>query len=309
MLVVACPGQGAQKPGFLNSFLDLPGFRDALTAMGDAAELDLVAHGTLSDEDTIKDTAVAQPLLVASAIATYRQIFDGAGAGHADVPAFVAGHSVGEIAAAAIAGIWSDTDAMTFVSARARGMAQASAATPTGMAAVVGGDAAEVANAIETASLTAANVNGAGQTVAAGSLENIDRLVANPPEGARVVPLKVAGAFHTEYMAPAQAPLRELVQTLTVSDPTIRIVSNRDGQPVASGREYVDTLVSQVTNSVRWDLCQATLLDVGVTGLLELTPGGTLTGLAKRAMKGVETLAIKSAEDLDTAREFVRTHA
>lgn len=304
MLVVACPGQGAQKPGFLNSFLESSSFRETIEAAGQACGIDLVSHGTQSDEETIKDTAVAQPLLVASAIATFNELFT-----DDSLPQFVAGHSVGEIGAAAIAGVLSAEDAMKFVHVRAQGMADASNAQPTGMAAVVGGVAEDVIAAIEAAGLAPANVNGGGQIVAAGSLEAIEKFADNPPERARVIPLKVAGAFHTEYMKSAQAPLAEMAAGLEVHDPRISILSNRDGRAVESGREYVDALVSQVTNPVRWDLCQATLVEAGVTGLIELAPGGTLTGLAKRAMKGVETLAVKSAEDLEGAREFVRTHA
>lgn len=305
MLVVACPGQGAQKPGFLTSFLESPTFKQSIEAASDACGIDLVAHGTESDEETIKDTAVAQPLLVAASIATFNELF----AQEDARPQFVAGHSVGEIGAAALAGILSAEDAMKFVRVRAEGMAEASAAEPTGMAAVVGGVADDVFAAIEAAGLAPANVNGGGQIVAAGSVEKIEKFVENPPERARVIPLKVAGAFHTDYMKSAQAPLAELAQGLTANDPQISILTNRDGSVVESGREYVDALVSQVTSPVRWDLCQETLVNAGVTGLIELAPGGTLTGLAKRAMKGVETLAIKSAADLEGAREFVRTHA
>lgn len=304
MLVVACPGQGAQKPGFLNSFLESPSFRETIEAAGHACGIDLVEHGTQSDEETIKDTAVAQPLLVASAIATFNEVF-----ADDSLPQFVAGHSVGEIGAAVVAGILSAEDGMKFVNVRAQGMAEASNAQPTGMAAVVGGVAEDVISAIEEAGLAPANVNGGGQIVAAGSLEAIEKFAANPPERARVIPLKVAGAFHTDYMKSAQAPLADMAAGLEVQDPRISILSNRDGQTIQSGREYVDALVSQVTSPVRWDLCQATLVEAGVTGLIELAPGGTLTGLAKRSMKGVETLAIKSAEDLEGAREFVRTHA
>ena len=216
---------------------------------------------------------------------------------------------MGEIAAAQIAGILSPADAMTFVSVRAQGMAAASALEPTGMAAVVGGVSDDVLAAIAAAGLTPANVNGGGQTVAAGSLSGIEQLVANPPERARVIPLKVAGAFHTEYMSPAQAELATTAQSITAQDPTTSILTNADGTVVTDGRAYVDLLVGQVTHPVRWDLCQATMLDAGVTGFLELVPGGTLTGLAKRAMKGVETFAVKSADDVDGARAFIAAHS
>ncbi|GAA4283859.1 ACP S-malonyltransferase [Brevibacterium daeguense] len=304
MLVIACPGQGAQKSGFLGSWLELPGFAATIDELTESSGIDLRRHGTESDDETIKDTAVAQPLLVASAIAAFRELF-----ADQPLPQVIAGHSVGEIAAAQLAGILDAEAAMDFVRVRATGMAEASAATPTGMAAVVGGEPEAVLAAIEAAGLAPANVNGGGQTVAAGSLEDIDRLVANAPERARVIPLKVAGAFHTEYMASAQQPLSELAAGLSPHDPEISILTNADGRRVDSGSEYLDLLVNQVTNPVRWDLCQQQLLDMGVTALIELVPGGTLTGLAKRAMKGVETLALKSADDLEAARAFVQSHA
>ncbi len=304
MLVIACPGQGAQKAGFLSSWLELPGFRASLEELSEAGRIDLAAHGTESDDETIKDTSIAQPLLVGSAIAAYREITR-------DLPSpnFLAGHSVGEIGAAALAGIFDPADAMRFVHIRATGMAEASAATPTGMAAVVGGVAEDVIAAIEAAGLAPANVNGGGQIVAAGALEAIAAFQENPPERARVIPLQVAGAFHTSYMASAQPALARFAADVTVHDPQITILSNADGAAVADGRAYVDTLVSQVTHPVRWDKCQETLLAAGVTGLLELVPGGTLTGIARRALKGVETYAVKSAQDLDGARAFVSAHA
>ncbi|OFT25537.1 ACP S-malonyltransferase [Brevibacterium sp. HMSC08F02] len=303
MLVVACPGQGAQKSGFLTPFMEIDGFKQTIASASEAVGLDLIAHGTTSDDETIKDTAIAQPLLVASAIASAREVLGDT------APSFYAGHSVGEIGAAALAGILTDSDAMNFVGVRSRGMAQASKAVPTGMAAVIGGVQDDVLAAIEAAGLQPANVNGGGQIVAAGALENIDKLKDNPPERTRVIPLQVAGAFHTDFMASAQPELQELADSLNPNDPTVSILSNRDGRPVENGREYVQSLVSQVTSPVRWDLCQQTLVEAGVTGLLELLPGGTLTGIARRGMKGVETFALTSADQLDEARAFVTAHA
>lgn len=303
MLVVACPGQGAQKSGFLTPFLEIDSFKQTIASASEAVGLDLIAHGTTSDDETIKDTAIAQPLLVASAIASAREVLGDT------APSFYAGHSVGEIGAAALAGILTDSDAMNFVGVRSRGMAQASKAVPTGMAAVIGGVQDDVLAAIEAAGLQPANVNGGGQIVAAGALENIDKLKDNPPERTRVIPLQVAGAFHTDFMASAQPELQELADSLNPNDPTVSILSNRDGRPVENGREYVQSLVSQVTSPVRWDLCQQTLVEAGVTGLLELLPGGTLTGIARRGMKGVETFALTSADQLDEARAFVAAHA
>ena len=304
MLVTACPGQGAQKAGFLSSWLELPGFSDTVDTLAEASGVDLRAHGTTSDDATITDTAIAQPLLVASAIAAHAEI-----CGNTLTTDLVAGHSVGEIGAAAIAGILSSTDAMTLVRTRGTAMAEAAAAAPSGMAAVVGGDPEDVHAAISAAGLEPANVNGGGQTVAAGAQERIEAFAANPPERARVIPLKVAGAFHTSYMAPASDAVASVAQTLQTADPAVTILTNSDGTAVASGADYLQLLVSQVTSPVRWDLCQQTLVERGVTGILELVPGGTLTGLAKRAMKGVEVFPVKSAADVDGAREFVRAHS
>ncbi|WP_137825493.1 ACP S-malonyltransferase [Brevibacterium sp. 2SA] len=301
MLVITCPGQGAQKSGFLESFLELETFSAQIDDLAAASGIDLRAHGTTSDDETIKDTALAQPLLVAAAIACAAEL--------GVTPDVVAGHSVGEIAAAQIAGILTPADAMRFVAVRGAGMAEAAAATPTGMSAVVGGEPADVLAAIDAAGAAPANVNGGGQTVAAGALTNLETLAENPPERARVIPLPVAGAFHTEYMAPAVPALTETATELTVTDPSLPILTNSDGSVVDSGAAYVDLLVTQVTNPVRWDLCQETLQRLGVTGLIELVPGGTLTGIARRALKGVETYPIKSAADLDGAREFAAAHA
>lgn len=283
--------------------MEIDSFKQTIASASEAVGLDLIAHGTTSDDETIKDTAIAQPLLVASAIASAREVLGDT------APSFYAGHSVGEIGAAALAGILTDSDAMNFVGVRSRGMAQASKAVPTGMAAVIGGVQDDVLAAIEAAGLQPANVNGGGQIVAAGALENIDKLKDNPPERTRVIPLQVAGAFHTDFMASAQPELQELADSLNPNDPTVSILSNRDGRPVENGREYVQSLVSQVTSPVRWDLCQQTLVESGVTGLLELLPGGTLTGIARRGMKGVETFALTSADQLDEARAFVTAHA
>ena len=301
MLAITCPGQGAQKSGFLSSFLELDAFSAQIDELSTASGIDLRLHGTESDDETIKDTALAQPLLVASAIACAAEL--------GITPDYVAGHSVGEIAAAQIAGILSPADAMRFVAVRGAGMAAAAAATPTGMSAVVGGEPDDVLAALEAAGVSPANINGGGQTVAAGSLDGLNTLAENPPERARVIPLPVAGAFHTDFMAPATAELTATASGLEVSDPTVSILTNSDGTVVTEGRDYLERLVKQVTNPVRWDLCQETLLNAGITGMIELVPGGTLTGIARRAMKGVETFAIKSAADLDGAREFAAAHA
>ena len=305
MLVIACPGQGSQTPGFLAPWLEVTGVADRAAALSDVAGIDLVAHGTTSDEETIKDTAVAQPLIVAAGLLTHGLLATD-GRSPADV---LAGHSVGEITAAGAAGVLDDAAAMRFVRERSQGMAAASATTPTGMSAVLGGDPAEVLATIERHGLTPANTNAVGQVVAAGTLEQLAALAAEPPAKARVIPLKVAGAFHTEHMAPAVETLRTLAGGLSPADPTTRVVSNRDGEVVSTGSEIVERLVAQVTSPVRWDLCSAAFADLGVTGFIELAPAGTLAGLAKRALPGVEILAVTSPDDLEAAERMIRDHA
>ncbi|AXH95030.1 ACP S-malonyltransferase [Ornithinimicrobium avium] len=307
MLVIVAPGQGSQSPGFLGPWLDLPGFRDLLEQLSDVGGLDLVAHGTTSDEDTIKDTAVAQPLIVAAGLATLRTLFaDPAQTGRA--VSAVAGHSVGEITAAAAAGVLGPEEAMIFVSERGRGMAQAAAAGPTGMSAVLGGDAEEVLATLARHGLTPANLNGAGQVVAAGTLQQLAALQEDPPAGARVIPLKVAGAFHTHHMQPAVDRLAALAEGLSPTDPQVTLLSNADGRPVANGQQVLARLVAQVSSPVRWDLTMQTFAELGATGLIELAPAGTLVGLAKRGLRGVETLALKTPDDLDAARRMVGEH-
>lgn len=306
MLVIVCPGQGSQTPGFLAPWLELPIFRERLESLSDVAGLDLVAHGTTSDAETIKDTAVAQPLIVAAGLAAVPTLFP-----HGDLGASAgasAGHSVGEITAAALAGVLTDADAMAFVRERGRGMADASAVAPTGMSAVLGGDPAEVAQTLERHGLTAANANGAGQVVAAGTAEQLAALSADPPAKARVIPLQVAGAFHTVHMAPAVEALGEQARGFTTSAPSVPLVSNTDGAVLRDGAAVLARLVSQVSNPVRWDLCMKTFADLGVTGLIELPPAGTLVGLAKRGLPGVETLALKTPDDLEAAQRMVREH-
>ncbi|MGP9527938.1 ACP S-malonyltransferase [Arthrobacter sp. S41] len=304
MLAIVCPGQGSQTPGFLAEWLEVEGVADHLATLSQITERDLTAHGTVSDEETIKDTAVAQPLIVAAGLVTARALFgDSLPAG-----VIVAGHSVGEITASALAGALDEADAMNFVKVRANAMAQAAAATPTGMAAVLGGDPDEVLAALESFGLTPANANGGGQIVAAGTLEQLAALGENPPVKARVIPLKVAGAFHTAHMQPAVGTLAELAGTITPKDPASTLLSNFDGQPVADGSANLDSLVAQVSRPVRWDLCMETLAAAGVTGVLELAPAGTLVGLARRGLKGVKTLAVKTPADLEAAQAFIAEH-
>ncbi|WP_318218404.1 ACP S-malonyltransferase [Streptomyces sp. SCL15-6] len=303
MLVLVAPGQGAQTPGFLTEWLDLPGAADRVAAWSDAIGLDLAHYGTKADADEIRDTSVAQPLLVAAGLLSAAALGD-------VTPGAVAGHSVGEITAAAFAGVLDDTAALTLVRRRGLAMAEAAAVTETGMSALLGGDPGVSVAHLEQLGLTPANMNGAGQIVAAGTLKQLAALNEDKPEGVRkVVPLKVAGAFHTHHMAPAVDKLAEAAKELTPADPRVTYVSNKDGRAVAGGAEVLERLVGQVANPVRWDLCMETFKELGVTALIEVCPGGTLTGLAKRALPGVKTLALKTPADLDAARALVAEQA
>jgi [acyl-carrier-protein] S-malonyltransferase len=303
VLVLVAPGQGAQTPGFLTPWLDLPGAADRLAGWSDAIGLDLAHYGTQADADAIRDTAVAQPLLVAAGLLSAAALGE-------VTPGAVAGHSVGEITAAAFAGVLDDTAALQLVRKRGLAMAEAAAITRTGMSALLGGDPETTVVHLEKLGLTAANVNGAGQIVAAGTLEQLAELAENKPEGVRkVIALKVAGAFHTQHMAPAVDALAKAAEELAPADPKLTYVSNKDGKAVATGDEVVARLVGQVAHPVRWDLCMETFKELGVTALLEVCPSGTLTGLAKRALPGVKTLALKTPDDLDAARELIAEHS
>lgn len=306
MLIITAPGQGAQTPGFLAPWLELPGVAERLGAASELAGCDLIRFGTTASADEIKDTAVAQPLLVAAAIVAASVL---PGGDQGDVPADVAaGHSVGELAAGVIAGVLAADDAMRLVGVRGRAMAAAAAIEPTGMTAVLGGDQDAVLAAIARCGLTAANVNGAGQIVAAGTLAELEAFAADPPAGARLRPLQVAGAFHTRHMAPAVAALRDAAADVTATDPAITLLSNADGAAVTTGKEWLDRIVAQVAAPVRWDLCMKTMADLGVTALIELPPAGTLTGLARRALPGVATVALKTPDDLTAARSLLAEH-
>jgi len=302
VIVVVCPGQGSQTPGFLAPWLAEPGFAERLDALSAAAGLDLAAHGTVSDADTIRDTAVAQPLIVAAGLLTLEALLAD---GRASRIGGIAGHSVGEITAAAGAGVLTGTDAMGFVAERGRSMAEAAALEPTGMSAVLGGDEAGLLARLDELGLEPANFNGGGQIVVAGSVDALEQLKAEPPAGARVVPLQVAGAFHTRYMKPAVERLATVAEGLSPTDPALPIWTNRDGSVVASGAEFLELLVGQVSSPVRWDRCMASFAAAGVTGIIELAPAGALVGLAKRGLKGVPTVAVKTPDDLPAAIELI----
>ena len=299
MLVILCPGQGSQKPGFMTNWLEIPEYKSKLEEFSEAISLDLIEHGTLSDEETIRDTAIAQPLIVGASIATAALLDTGNVSG-------AAGHSVGEVAAAAISGVLSETDAMRLVDIRDKSMAKAATSGEvTSMAAILGGEPETVVAKLNELGLSAANYNGAGQIVAAGSKAAIDKLAAEGLEGSKVIPLSVAGAFHTNYMLSAVSELEEFVPNLNVNNPSISLWSNQNGQLVGNGQEFVNLLVGQIANSVRWDLCMEAIVNAGVTAVIEVSPAGTLAGLAKRGMPGVEIVALKEPKDLEAAQDLI----
>ena len=301
MIVVVCPGQGSQTPGFLSPWLCEPRFADHLSVLSEAAGIDLALHGTTSDAETIRDTAVAQPLIVAAGLITLAALLEG----RREQIGGVAGHSVGEITAATAAGIITETDAMTLVRERGSAMARAAANEPTGMSAVIGGAEDELLAHLTKLGLEPANFNGGGQIVVAGSLDGLAALSATPPPGARVIPLQVAGAFHTRYMSPAVAHLSTVAVDIQKHDPALPIWSNHDGTVVTSGAAFIDLLVGQVSSPVRWDKTMDAFAAAGVTGLIEIAPAGALVGLAKRGLKGVPAVAVKTPDDLAAAFDLI----
>jgi len=307
VLAIVAPGQGSQTPGFLAPWVEIPKVRELLAWWSAVADIDLIRLGTVADAEEIKETENAQPLIVAAGLVGALSIFPHPSDAFNKV-AVTAGHSVGELTAAAGARAITAESAMVLVRERGKAMAEASARVATGMSAVLGGERDGVIAAIEKLGLTAANENGAGQIVAAGDLAALEQLAANAPEGSRVRALSVAGAFHTHYMSSAVERLAMLSRSVTVRDPRTRLLSNKDGAVVHHGREVLERIVGQISNPVRWDLCMETMVDLGVTAVIEVPPAGTLVGLIKRAMPGVETLALKTPEDIPAALELVARH-
>jgi len=302
VFALLAPGQGSQTPGMLAAWLEQPGAAERLAAWSEISGLDLARLGTTATAEEITDTAVTQPLVVAATLLAYEELTRrGLLAGKDTV---VAGHSVGEIAAYAIAGVISADDAVKLAATRGSEMAKACALEPTGMSAVLGGDEAEVLARLEALDLVPANRNAAGQIVAAGALSALDKLAEDPPAKARVRQLATAGAFHTHYMASATDGYATAVEKVTTAEPRTKLLSNADGQPVASAADAITKLVAQLTRPVRWDLCTETMRQDNVTAIVEFPPAGTLAGIAKRELRGVPTQAVKSPADLDGLAEL-----
>ena len=302
MIALLAPGQGSQTEGMLSPWLELAGAADQLALWSKASGLDLVRLGTTASTEEITDTAVTQPLVVAATLLAHQELTKRGLLSDAEL--VVAGHSVGEIAAYAIAGVIAADDAVALAATRGAEMAKACAVEPTGMSAVLGGDEGEVLARLEQLDLFPANRNAAGQIVAAGSLVALEKLAEDPPERARVRALGVAGAFHTKYMASALDGYAAAAAAVQTSEPTATLLSNRDGKPVASAAAAMEALVAQLTQPVRWDLCTATLRDLEVTAAVEFPPAGALTGIAKRELRGITARAVKSPADLDALAEL-----
>lgn len=302
VIVVVCPGQGSQTPGFLEPWLAQSGSHERLEELSVAAQVNLVSHGTVSDADTIRDTSIAQPLIVAAGILSLDAL---ANSGHLSRVSGFAGHSVGEFTAAVGAGVLDATDAVRLVGIRGRAMAEAAALVPTGMSAVIGGEEGDILSRLAALDLHPANYNGGGQLVVAGELPALAKLADEPPTGARVIPLQVAGAFHTSYMASAVATLQHVAREVKTHNPTKTLWTNNDGSSVTEGNAFLNLLVEQVSSPVRWDQCMNSFDEAGVTGIIEVAPAGALVGLAKRALKGVPTVAIKNPDDVDAARDLI----
>jgi [acyl-carrier-protein] S-malonyltransferase len=296
------PGQGSQTPGMLAAWLELPGAAERLATWSEISGLDLARLGTTATAEEITDTAVTQPLVVAATLLAHEELTKRGLLSDSD--AVVAGHSVGEIAAYAIAGVISADDAVSLAATRGAEMAKACALEPTGMSALLGGDESEVLARLEALDLVPANRNAAGQIVAAGALSALDKLAEDPPAKARVRPLATAGAFHTRFMASALDGYAAAVEKVATSEPTATLLSNADGEPVASAADAMSKLVSQLTRPVRWDLCTETMRQRNVTAIVEFPPAGTLAGIAKRELRGVPTYAVKSPADLDGLTEL-----
>jgi [acyl-carrier-protein] S-malonyltransferase len=303
MICIACPGQGSQAPGFLEPWLEIPVFKKSVEESAQSINLDLIHFGTVADAETIRDTKIAQPLIVAAGIASFETLKDKLG-DSLDIVA-TAGHSVGEITAAYVSGIFDSQTALEFVQRRGNEMADAAGLSASSMAAVVGGELDQVLAHLDSVGLFAANYNGAGQVVAAGSKDAIASLVSSPPAGSRVVALQVAGAFHTSFMEPARPALKEFATQLNVNDPKFSIWSNSDGQLVGSGQKFLDLMVNQVSNPVRWDKTMESMISANVSLMIELLPGGALSGIAKRAMPNTVAIALKTPADLDKVAEAI----
>ncbi|CAJ64301.1 MULTISPECIES: ACP S-malonyltransferase [Frankia] len=308
MLAILAPGQGAQTPGQLRAWRGLPGAEERLRWWSAAAGIDLLEVGCEAPAETIRDTAIAQPLIVASGLVAAEQLGLPVAAPVGTTSLVLAGHSVGEITAAALTGILSAEEALVLVALRGRAMAEAAARTETGMTALLGGEPEAVTARLAELGLTAANRNGAGQIVAAGTTEDLARLAAEPPAGVRLRPLSVAGAFHTHHMSSARDALGAVAGGIRPAAARVATLSNADGTVVTDPADLLSRLVAQVAAPVRWDLCLATLRGLGVTAVIELPPAGTLAGIARRELPGVKILAVKSPDDLPAARELIAEH-
>ena len=306
MLAVVAPGQGSQSVGMLSPWVTDSKDKELVDSWSSLISVDLLKLGQSGNSEEIKSTDNAQLLIFITSILSSLNL-DLKNA--KDQSIIFAGHSVGEFAAYSIAGTFEVDQALKIVARRGQSMlAATNAFSKTGMSAVLGGNNDEVISYLREFNLIPANINSNGQIIAAGTLENLDRLANTPPAGTRVRPLEVSAAFHTKYMEPAISRFKEIFRDLNTNSPSQIILSNKNGEELNKSTDIIENLINQVISPVRWDLCQAKMVELGVTGMLELAPGGTLCGIAKKEIPSVETFAIKSPEDIQSANDFIRKH-
>jgi [acyl-carrier-protein] S-malonyltransferase len=306
LLAVVAPGQGSQSVGMLSPWVTDSKAKELVESWSSLISVDLLKLGQSGNAEEIKSTDNAQLLIfITSILSSLHLDFQNA----KDGSIIFAGHSVGEFAAYSIAGAFESDQALKIVARRGQSMlAATNAFSKTGMSAVLGGNKDEVISYLREFDLIPANINSNGQIIAAGTLENLDRLANTPLTGTRVRPLEVSAAFHTKYMEPAISQFKEIFNEIKINNSSQIILSNKNGEVLSNPVEIIENLINQVISPVRWDLCQAKMVDLGVTGMLELAPGGTLCGIAKKEIPSVETFAIKSPEDIQGANDFIRKH-
>ncbi len=306
MLALVAPGQGSQSVGMLAPWVADSQTKDLVESWSELISVDLLKLGQLGTAEEIKSTDIAQLLIfITSYLSSLALDLRNA----KDSSIVYAGHSVGEFAAYSLAGTFEVDQALRLVAKRGQAMLSATKVfSKTGMSAVLGGNKEEVLSYLREFDLIPANINSNGQIIAAGSLENLERLSSSPLEGTRIRPLEVSAAFHTKFMEPAVSQFTEIFKTLSVNSPRQIVLSNKNGERLSKPTDIMENLIQQVISPVRWDLCQAKMVELGVTGMLELAPGGTLCGIAKKEIPNVETFAIKSPEDIQGANDFIRKH-
>lgn len=307
MLAIIAPGQGSQSQKMLENWLTDEKIKNYVDEISKALNFDFAYYGISAKEEEINQTQNTQPLLVLNALIS----FDKLNLNSLQSKRMVfAGHSVGEIVSYCLSGIISKSDALKISILRGKSMSNnLDYQNKTGMAAILGETDSSLTNLIDSFDLQIANKNSSQQIVVGGLIENINNLIDSKPNGIRIIKLSVSAAFHTNFMAKSLQLFQNSIENFDFKDPVNSIISNFDGLEITKGKEAKEKLIGQLTNSVRWDLCQKKFVEMGVTGILELCPGGVLTGISKRENPKIETFAIKNPFDISNANEFIARHA